>query len=140
MLERGSGHIVNVSSIAGWIGPGGASSYAATKFGLRGFSESLARDVEAFGVAVSAVYPFFSRTPILESECFGYDRPPQIPADMATDPAVVVTEILKGIRNNRLHIFPDSSARALYYLHRFAPWALPTIDRYMRRRVFPGET
>ena len=136
MLERGSGHVVNISSIAGWLGAPGASSYAATKFGLRGFSESLAMDLEPFGVKVSAVYPFFSRTPILDSEYFGSDTPPQIPLDMATDPADVVAEILKGIRKDRLHIFPDRTARALYYLRRFAPWMLPAINRYVQKRVF----
>lgn len=39
MVERGSGHIVNISSLAGWIGAQGLSSYCASKFGLRGFGE-----------------------------------------------------------------------------------------------------
>jgi NADP-dependent 3-hydroxy acid dehydrogenase YdfG len=42
MIERGSGHIVNISSIAGWTGAEGLSSYCASKFGLRGFGISLA--------------------------------------------------------------------------------------------------
>ena len=65
MIERQSGHIVNISSIAGWFGAKGISSYCAAKFGLRGFSEALQADVEEHGIRVSAVYPWFSRTAIL---------------------------------------------------------------------------
>ena len=41
--------------------------------GLRGFSDSLAADYADNGIRVSTVYPFFSRTPILDSEQFGYE-------------------------------------------------------------------
>ena len=40
MVERGSGHIVNISSLAGWVGARGMASYCASKFGLRGYGES----------------------------------------------------------------------------------------------------
>ena len=66
MVERGSGHIVNISSLAGWVGSHGMSAYCASKFGLRGFGESLAADLEGTGVNVTNVYPCFSRTPILD--------------------------------------------------------------------------
>ncbi len=57
MIERGSGHIVNMSSLAGWVGSRGLSAYCASKYGLRGFGESLAADVEGTGVHVTNVYP-----------------------------------------------------------------------------------
>ena len=50
MIERGSGHIVNISSLAGWVGSEGLSGYCASKFGLRGFGESLFADVGHLGV------------------------------------------------------------------------------------------
>ena len=50
MIERGSGHIINISSVAGWVGARGMSSYCASKFGLRGFGESLSADLEGTGV------------------------------------------------------------------------------------------
>jgi len=121
MLERGSGHIVNISSLAGWIGAPGIASYNAAKFGLRGFTEALAADYAELGLKFSAVYPFFSRTPILDSEQFGYTERRRVPDDMITDPADVVAAILKGIRANRLHIFPDRMARRIHYLKRYAP-------------------
>lgn len=135
MIERGSGHIVNISSLAGWIGTSGISSYCATKFGLRGFSDSLAADYADSGIRVSTVYPFFSRTPILNSEQFGYETRHEVPDDMVTDPADVVAEIVKGVKNNRRDIFPDKMSRRIHYLKRFIPWVLPVINRRMQERM-----
>ena len=50
-------HIVNVASIAGLIGNPGLSAYNATKFGVRGFSESTMKELRPHGIKVSCVYP-----------------------------------------------------------------------------------
>jgi short-subunit dehydrogenase len=139
MIERGGGHIVNISSLAGWIGTSGISSYCATKFGLRGFSDSLAADYADNGIKVSTVYPFFSRTPILDSEQFGYETRREVPDDMVTDPADVVAEIVKGVKKNRRDIFPDKMSRRIHYLKRFMPWIIPLIDRRMQERTMGGD-
>jgi len=135
LIERKSGHIVNISSIAGWLATKGMTSYCAAKFGLRGFSEALAGDLEEFDVRVSAVYPFFSRTPILNSDQFGYESRREVPLDMATDPADVVAKILSGVRANRRDIFPDKMSRRIHYLKRFAPWIIPIINRRMQAKI-----
>jgi short-subunit dehydrogenase len=135
LIERRSGHIVNISSIAGWIGSKGLTSYCSAKYGLRGFSDALAGDLEEFGVRVSTVYPFFSRTPILDSEQFGYDKRREVPPDMVTDPADVVAAIVRGIRRNRRHIFPDRTAKQIHYITRFAPWLIPILNRRMDERI-----
>lgn len=57
MIRRGKGHIINIASIAGLIGTPTYSVYAASKFGMRGFSEALRREVAIFGIKVSTVYP-----------------------------------------------------------------------------------
>lgn len=129
MVARGSGHIVNISSIAGWFGSRGLSSYCASKFGLRGFGESLARDLEDTGVCVTNVYPCFSRTAILDSPQYGYEEHRGVPDYLVSDPADVVAKVLRGVRRNRLHVFPDRHARHIHYLVRFAPWLLPALDR-----------
>jgi len=137
MIERGSGHIVNISSLAGWIGTSGISSYCATKFGLRGFSDAIASDYGDNGIRVSTVYPFFSRTPILDSEQFGFETRREVPDDMVTDPADVVAEIIAGVKKNRRDIFPDKMSRRIHYLKRFMPWCIPLIDRRMQERTIP---
>jgi uncharacterized protein len=62
MLDRRSGHIINMSSIAGWLAVPSYTVYAASKFGVRGFTEALRREVAPFGVRVSGIYPGPSRT------------------------------------------------------------------------------
>ena len=57
MIERKRGHIINMGSIAGLIATPTYSVYAATKYGLRGFTESLRREVGIHGVEVTGIYP-----------------------------------------------------------------------------------
>ncbi len=57
MLAQRSGHIVNISSIAGLIGVPGISAYNATKFAVNGFTEALRREVGAFGIRASLLCP-----------------------------------------------------------------------------------
>jgi uncharacterized protein len=61
MVERGGGQIVFVSSLSGKAGTARSSVYAATKFGLRGFAQSLREDLRPRGVGVSTVFPGFIR-------------------------------------------------------------------------------
>jgi short-subunit dehydrogenase len=59
MRERGSGHLVFMSSLSGRAPVAGGALYAATKFGLRGFGASLRADLRGTGVGVSIVSPGF---------------------------------------------------------------------------------
>ncbi len=60
--ERKAGHIIQVTSIAGRLGPIGRAPYAAAKFGVEGFSESLAREIGPLGVKVTILEPGGFRT------------------------------------------------------------------------------
>ena len=62
MRERGSGHILNVSSALGLVARGGYTIYAATKFALEGLSEGLAQEVAPFGIKVTLLEPGSFRT------------------------------------------------------------------------------
>ena len=57
MRKRRSGHIINMSSVAGWIAPPTYTIYSATKFGVRGFTDALRRECRPFGIEVSGIYP-----------------------------------------------------------------------------------
>ena len=57
MLKQGYGHIINMSSVAGWIAAPLYSIYSAAKFGVRAFTDALRREVSPFGIKVSGIYP-----------------------------------------------------------------------------------
>ena len=73
MRKQRSGHIFNVSSVAGLVAMGGAALYCASKFAVEGFSESLAQEVSQFGIKVTLVEPGVFRTDFLDpsSAAFG---------------------------------------------------------------------
>ena len=60
--ERRAGHIIQVTSIAGRIGPAGRAPYAAAKFGVEGFSESLLKEIGPLGIKVTIIEPGGFRT------------------------------------------------------------------------------
>src|SRR6266851_7102686 len=60
--ERRAGHIIQVTSIAGRIGPAGRAPYAAAKFGVEGFSESLSKEIGPLGIKVTIIEPGGFRT------------------------------------------------------------------------------
>ena len=62
MRERRSGHIINITSMGGFITMPGIAYYCGSKFALEGISETLAKEVASFGVKVTAVAPGSFRT------------------------------------------------------------------------------
>ena len=66
MRRQRSGHVVTISSLAGLVGGEFTSAYAASKFGLEGWMESLAPEVEPFGIRTTIVEPGFFRTELLQ--------------------------------------------------------------------------
>ncbi len=68
MIARGSGHIVNISSMAGFIGTFGYTAYGASKYAVRGFSDALRAEVKPLGINVSIVFPPDTQTPQLDYE------------------------------------------------------------------------
>ena len=57
MLRRGEGHIINMISVAGLVASPLIASYAASKHGVRAFTDSLRREVAPLGIKVSGIYP-----------------------------------------------------------------------------------
>jgi short-subunit dehydrogenase len=62
MLKRRAGHIINMSSVAGLIAAPLLTTYAASKYGVRAFTDALRREVSPFGIKVSGIYPGPART------------------------------------------------------------------------------
>jgi len=75
MRKQRSGHIVSISSSAGLVGFEFCSAYAASKFGLEGWMESLQAEVAPFGITTTIVNPGFFRTELLTQESTRYAEP-----------------------------------------------------------------
>jgi NAD(P)-dependent dehydrogenase (short-subunit alcohol dehydrogenase family) len=75
MRKQRSGHILAISSSAGLTGFEFCSAYAASKFGLEGWMESLAPEVAPFGIHTTLVNPGFFRTELLSEQSTSYAEP-----------------------------------------------------------------
>jgi NAD(P)-dependent dehydrogenase (short-subunit alcohol dehydrogenase family) len=75
MRARRRGLIVTISSIAGISGPAFVSAYAAAKFGLEGWMDSLSPEVAPFGIRTMLVEPGYFRTELLTEESTKYPEP-----------------------------------------------------------------
>jgi short-subunit dehydrogenase len=97
MVARRSGHLVFMSSLAGKVGSPRSSVYSATKFGLRGFAQSLRQDLRPSGVGVSAIFPGFVR----EAGMF-HDTGAKLPPGVGTvAPEAVAEAVVRAIERNR---------------------------------------
>lgn len=116
MLQRGSGHIINLSSVAGFIGTYGYSAYSATKFAIRGFSDTLRAELKPRHIRVSVVFPPDTDTPQL-----AYETPlkPPVTRELSKSAGLlsadaVANSILRGVARNRYIITPGSEATLFY--------------------------
>lgn len=67
LRKQGYGHIINISSNAGYLGFANAASYNAAKFAIIGISEALAQEVQSFGIKVTVIAPGQFRTEFMNS-------------------------------------------------------------------------
>ncbi len=118
MLQRKSGHIVNISSLVGFLGMYGYTAYASSKFAIRGFTDSLRAEVKTQGIDLSIVFPTDTDTPQLAEEN-KYKPPILFALDEAAPPMsadAVADSILKGIQRRRYIITPGLSSWLFFNL------------------------
>jgi 3-dehydrosphinganine reductase len=120
MAARKSGHIINISSMAGFIGTIGYTAYCGAKFAVRGFTDTLRFELKRYGVRVSIVYPPDTRTPGYEIE----NRfKPAITKAFTEDnggvfePDYVAKVILKDAAKGKYTILPGSSTKGWYFIY-----------------------
>jgi short-subunit dehydrogenase len=108
MQEQNSGQIVNIGSTFGSIGFAWFSAYSASKFALRGFSQSLRRELAETGIEVTYIAPRAVKTAINSQEV--YDMAKAIKMNM-DEPELVAKQIVRAIRQRKKeqHLgFPES--------------------------------
>jgi len=108
MLERDAGRIINVGSVFGSIGFAYFSAYSASKFGLRGFSEALRREIHDTRVKVMYIAPRAVKTPLNTGRIMRMGKATKMNMDT---PERVVERTLRAIDNDRKEVyigFPES--------------------------------
>jgi 3-dehydrosphinganine reductase len=117
MIRRGSGHIVNISSVAGFLGVPGYTAYSASKYAVRGFSDVLRLELKPYGIGVSIVFPPDTDTPQLAYEnAFKPPETRQLAGGAVLRPEAVARAILDGIEHRRYIITPGIEAGLIYRL------------------------
>ena len=94
MIARGTGHIINIASIAGKVGSANLAVYCASKFGVVGFSQALAEEVRQHGIRVSVICPGSTDTSFLGSSSKSTKSRDRMltPADVAHAVTMIVTQ------------------------------------------------
>ncbi len=123
MIAAGSGHIVNVSSVAGFLGIYGYTGYAAAKYAVLGFSEALRFELKPYGITVAAVLPPDTDTPGLAREKTLRPTETEVVAgNIRAIPAERVAKaVMRGIAAKRFHIIPDAQSRFYFRLKGLLP-------------------
>jgi NAD(P)-dependent dehydrogenase (short-subunit alcohol dehydrogenase family) len=121
--------LVNLSSIFGLISPPGQTAYSASKFAVRGFSNSLRHELEGSHVGVTVVHPGGVATSIADNARVPKDMPPeeiarrkvQAKKGLRMPPAEAGEIIVKGIERRSPRVLVGNDAKLLSFVERLAP-------------------
>jgi len=128
MLAQREGHIVNLSSVLGLMGEFGHAAYCVSKFGVRGWTESLWRELAGTGVTATTVHPGGIRTNIGTTARVGVNAGKAEAAISAIMGKVLITppedcarDILNGVELGQKRILTGSGAQLIGFLTRLLP-------------------
>ena len=147
MVRQGFGHIVNTASIEGLIPFPGTVSYAASKYGVVGLSNSLRIEGADLGVKVSVVCPGYIKTAIFHtSKLIKIDREKMLaslPERLGITPEECAAAIIRGVERNQAIIVVTWFAKVLWALHRISPalirWMMGRDLRKTRKEMRIGD-
>ncbi|BBE21784.1 short-chain dehydrogenase/reductase [Arthrobacter sp. MN05-02] len=131
------GHIVNVSSLFGLVGPKGQTAYSSSKFALRGFTEALRNELLPRGIGTTTVHPGGIRTNIARNARIGgnldeaevkaaradFDKLLTFPAERAAE------LMLEAVKARRPRLLIGLSAKVPDIVARVAPTSFGTLER-----------
>lgn len=139
LKQADQGHIVNMSSSAGLTGMKGQSSYAATKFAVKGLSESLYVELANSSVGITCVHPGAVATNILDAARMDPTHKEKMLKmfHLAMPPAKAAKLIVKAIEKNRFKLVFCVDSRVLDFMKRVLPTGTLKLMRLANR---PGAT
>jgi short-subunit dehydrogenase len=139
LRQRPEAHIVNLSSVFGIIGLPTQSSYCATKFAVRGFSEALWAELADSGIAVTVVHPGGVKTNIVRAsrtadEAMRRDTIARFDRH-ALEPRIAAERIVRGIERGAMRVRVCRETFAIDWAKRLAPAAVHRLVRRGYRRI-----
>jgi 3-dehydrosphinganine reductase len=122
MIRRGSGHIVNISSLVAVIAIYGYSAYAASKWAVRGLSDVLRAELKEHGVRVHLACPPDTDTPQLafEEPIKPFETKVIASSNKVYSADAVARDILRGVERNRYLILTGADSTFFYWLANLA--------------------
>ncbi len=150
LVASGDGHVVNISSLNGFLAQAGMSHYCTSKFAVRGFTEALRVELDAAASPVRAtvVHPGGVRTRIADHAFAAAERQgaPITEADrrrrdlyneklLRMDPAQAARTVLDGVEAGRPRVLVGNDAKVVDLLVRLLPASYPRVTRALERRL-----
>ena len=141
-LQEPESHLVHVSSLVGLIAPAGQSAYAASKYAVRGLTESLRGELEPRGTGVTVVHPGGVATNIAKNARLAAALDPSkaeksrksIGGMLTMPPSVAAALIVRAIEKRHPRLVITSQAKAVDRLARLLPAGyIPLVNRSMSR-------
>jgi len=133
MLEKKSGHIVNVASVAASFGLPGIASYCASKFAMLGFSEGLKHELKNSGIGITVVSPIMVKTNFFDHPSFD-NMPKYSPTSLSSKS--VANAILKASNSPRLEIIVPSPVRIAVWLKNTFPYLInPILGKSFKNKL-----
>lgn len=132
MVRQGSGHIVNVASLAGIGGMALGSPYATSKFGVVGLSLTLRAEGADLGVKVSVACPAYIQTRIFENGTYAGTSSEAVQSLIPfkfVDVDVAAHKVLRGVERNQPMIVFPFYAKLLWWLTRLNPEIPVNVNR-----------
>jgi len=131
MIQRKSGHIINMGSMGGLVASPTYTVYSASKFGVRGFTEALRREVGVYDVHVSGIYPGAVNTEFKQHA--GIDRKTgrSTPESLRLEPEDVARGVLSLVRRPRRELIIPWQMRLTVWMNILFPGI---VDRIIENR------
>jgi NAD(P)-dependent dehydrogenase (short-subunit alcohol dehydrogenase family) len=142
MREAGSGHVVNIASVAGLVPTASMGAYCVTKYGVVAFTESLKIELAGSGIGVTLVCPYFFRTGLAQHA--RGDARLKAAAQWLMDvggwsPERMARHVLRAVAKRRFYVLPQVEAKAFWLMRRLSPrlylWAAVHVHRQVLARA-----
>jgi short-subunit dehydrogenase len=131
MIQRREGHIINMGSMGGLVASPTYTIYSASKFGVRGFTEALRREVGVYGVHVSGIYPGAVNTEFKQHAGIDRKTGQTTPASLRLEPEDVARAVLSVVRRPRRELIIPWQMRLTVWMNILFPGI---VDRLIESR------